>query len=255
MKKMVGILEENKVQKAEIPRLSKQVIDGFQQLPDRAGLVARAMDSLGISGTIPAAILSPVKPGGSVVGPAITVRNIPEREVPYRYWERGGKTLLGEREAFFLAQQGDVVVIDGTAMFPASCLGSMSVTLAGKLGVAGVVVSGAVTGVAGIRATDTPVWSLGGTTVTGHHRVETIEINGPIGIQGIRVDPGDLVVADDSGISVVPSAWVEKVLERAQKMAQLGSRFKTLLKEGADRETLRKELADEMVAMMESSVK
>ena len=92
-------------------------------------------------------------------------------------------------------------------------------------------------------------------TITGHHRLETIEINGPIGIENIRIDPGDLVVADDSGISVVPLAWVEKVLERAEKMAQRGSRFKTLLQEGANRETLRKELADEMIALMESSVR
>jgi regulator of RNase E activity RraA len=255
MKEMVGILKGDKVRKAEIPRPSKQLVDRFQKLPDRGGLVARAMDSLGISGTIPAAVLNPISPGGSVVGPALTVRNIPEREVPYRYWERGDRTLLGEREAFFLAEPGDVVVIDGASVYPASCLGSMSVTLAGRLGVAGIIVSGAVTGVSGIRATNTPVWARGGTTITGHHRLETIEINGPIGIENIRVDPGDLVVADDSGISVVPLAWVEKVLERAEKMAQRGARFKTLLKEGADRETLRKELADEMVALMESSVK
>ena len=255
MKEMAGILEAKSVQKTDIPRPSKQIVDGYLALPDRAGLVARAMDSLGISGTIPAAILRPVKPGGSVVGPAVTVRNIPEREVPYRYWERGDKTLLGEREAFFLTQQGDVVIIDGTACFPASCLGSMSVTLAGKLGVAGVVVSGAITGVAGIRATETPVWSLGGTTVTGHHRVETIEINGPIGIQGIRIDPGDLVVADDSGISVVPLAFVEQVLEQAQKMAKIASGYKTLLIQGADRETLKKELGVQMTSLMRTSIK
>jgi hypothetical protein len=62
------------------------------------------MDSLGISGTILGRTLAPVTPGGSVVGPAITLRNLPEREVPYQRWQRGEKTLLGEREAFFLAR-------------------------------------------------------------------------------------------------------------------------------------------------------
>jgi hypothetical protein len=46
-------------------------------------------------------------------------------------------TLIGEREPFFLTRQGDVVVIDGTACFPASCLGSMPAALASVLGMSG----------------------------------------------------------------------------------------------------------------------
>jgi regulator of RNase E activity RraA len=126
----------------------------------------------------------------------------------------------------------------------------MAVTLAGQLEVAGVIVSGAVTGVAGIRSADIPVWARGGTTITGHHRAETIEINGPIGIEGVRVEPGDLIIADDSGVTIVPLAMTEQVLQRALKMKNLGSGFKKLLQEGADRETLRKELGDLMVALM-----
>jgi regulator of RNase E activity RraA len=250
---MVGILDDSTVRIRDIPRPSKKIIEGYHQLTDMAGLVARTLDQFGIAGTIPSAFLHPIREGSTVIGPAITVRNIPEREVPYRYWERTERTRLGEREAFFLAQRGDVVVIDGTAVYPASCLGSMAVTLAGRLGVAGVIVCGAVTGVAGIRSADIPVWARGGTTITGHHRAETIEINGPIGIQGVRVEPGDLIVADDSGVTVVPLAMAEQVLERALKTKKLGARMKTLLQQGADREILQKELADLMVALMRCS--
>jgi 4-hydroxy-4-methyl-2-oxoglutarate aldolase len=253
MKRMVGILDHSKVRIDEIPRPSAQIIHGFQELSDIAGLVARALDQFGIAGTIPSSYLKPIRPGGVVVGPAITVRNIPQREVPYRYWSRDAPTLLGEREAFFLAQSGDVVVIDGSAVYPASCLGSMAVSLASQLGVVGIVVCGAVTGVAGIRSADIPVWARGGTTLTGHHRVETIEINGPIGIQGVRVEPGDLIVADDSGVTVVPLPLAEQVLECARKKKELGSGFRALLQKGADRETLRSELAKLMVALMRRS--
>jgi regulator of RNase E activity RraA len=250
---MVGILDNSRVRTAEIPRASGQIIEGYRELSDTAGVVARALDQFGIAGSIPSAFLNPITPGGIVIGPAITVRNIPEREVPYRYWVRTARTLLGEREAFFLAQPGDVIVIDGTAVFPASSLGSMSVSLASRLGVAGIVVSGAVTGVAGIRTAGIPVWARGGTTITGHHRAETIEINGPIGIQGVRIEPGDLIVADDSGIAVVPLDMTEKVLERSRKMRQLGSRIRGMIQEGADRDALRKELADQMAALVRSS--
>jgi 4-hydroxy-4-methyl-2-oxoglutarate aldolase len=253
MKHMVGILDRSKVRTDEIPRPSAEIIQGYQELPDIAGLVARALDQFGIAGTIPSSYLKPVQPGGVVVGSAITVRNIPQREVPYRYWSRDAPTLLGEREAFFLAQSGDVVVIDGSAVYPASCLGSMAVSLASQLGVVGIVVWGAVTGVAGIRSADIPVWARGGTTLTGHHRVETIEINGPIGIQGVRVEPGDMIVADDSGVTVVPLPLAEQVLECARKKKELGSGFRALLHKGADRETLRSELAKLMVALMRRS--
>jgi regulator of RNase E activity RraA len=253
MKRMVGILDHERVRVDDIPRPCAEVIQGYKELSDVAGLVARVLDQFGIAGTIPSSYLKPVRPCGVVVGPAITVRNIPEREVPFRYWSRDAPTLLGEREAFFLAQTGDVIVIDGSTVFPASCLGSMAVSLASRLGVAGVVVSGAVTGVGGIRSADIPVWARGGTTVTGHHRVETIEINGSIGIQGVRVEPGDLIVADDSGVTVVPLTLVEPVLECAREKKASGAGFRTLIQEGANRETLRSELAKLMAALMRRS--
>ena len=116
----VGIDDPGKITLWEIPRVDPEVLRGFEELGDLAGVVARALDQLGISGTVPAVSLPPVKPGSRVVGPAITVRNIPEREVPYRYWEQGEMTRLGEREAFFLAKDGDVVVIEGSSVYPTS---------------------------------------------------------------------------------------------------------------------------------------
>jgi regulator of RNase E activity RraA len=41
-----------------------------------------------------------------------------------------------------------------------------------------------------------------------------MEINGPISIAGVRVNPGDLIIADDSGVVVVPGSKAEEVLEK-----------------------------------------
>jgi regulator of RNase E activity RraA len=252
---MVGILDARTVRSNEVTRPSKEIVERFQELPDIAGLVARALDQFGIQGTIPSAYLKPFHPGQVLVGPAITVRNIPIREVPLRGWDRAAQTRLGEREAYFLAQEGDVVVVDGSAVYPASCLGSVSLAMASQLGVAGVVVSGAVTGVAGIASADIPVWAKGGTTITGHQRVDTVEINGLIGIHGVRVEPGDLIVADDSGVTVVPVAMAEMVLERALELKKLGAGIRALLQEHADREALRSELAQFVTGLKRSSAK
>lgn len=233
------------VSKFQMPRPSHVTIQGYYDLSsaDLAGLVARALDRMGIATSIPSSVLAPVQPGRMLVGPAITVRNLPIQATPYHAWQEQLPTLLSERQAFFSAEVGDVVVIDGTSVYPASCLGSMSLKIAGHLGVAGVIVAGAVTGLPGIRNADIPVWSKSGTTLTGHQRVETIEINGPVGIYGVRLNPGDLVVADDSGVTFVPQPLIEQALEEARSLHQKGRAVRELLASDGDREAIRTELA------------
>jgi len=67
------------------------------------------------------------------------------------------------------------------------------------------------------RALGYPVWASDITPVTGKWRLETVEINGPIQIGGVRVAPGDLVVADDTGVCFIPRDVVLEVLEGAEK--------------------------------------
>ena len=61
------------------------------------------------------------------------------------------------------------------------------------------------------------MWARGITPITGNHRFEAYEINGPIVCAGIQVHPGDLVVADESGVVVVPSSLIEEVLADLDK--------------------------------------
>jgi 4-hydroxy-4-methyl-2-oxoglutarate aldolase len=56
------------------------------------------------------------------------------------------------------------------------------------------------------------VWSKNVSPITGKWRCVTQEINGPINVFGIGVNPGDLVVADETGICFVPQALIEDVL-------------------------------------------
>jgi regulator of RNase E activity RraA len=69
------------------------------------------------------------------------------------------------------------------------------------------------------RAIDYPVWSSDITPVTGKWRIETVEINGPVEIGSVRVSPGDLVVADDTGVCFIPRDAVLEVLEAAERKA------------------------------------
>ena len=56
--------------------------------------------------------------------------------------------------------------------------------------------------------------------VTGKWRIETVEINGSVQIGEVRVEPGDLVVADDSGVCFIPRDYILEVLELVEKKAK-----------------------------------
>ena len=61
------------------------------------------------------------------------------------------------------------------------------------------------------------MWATDITPVTGKWRIETIEINGEIQVAGIRVLPGDIVFADDTGVCFIPRARAAEVLKMANQ--------------------------------------
>ena len=83
-------------------------------------------------------------------------------------------------------------------------MGGISAQTGKRQGEAGAIVMGGVRDIAHSRAVGYPVWSSGITPVTGKWRIETVEINGAVQIGDIRVEPGDLVVADDTGVCFIP---------------------------------------------------
>jgi regulator of RNase E activity RraA len=216
-----GLIPRDRIRTFTVRRPPRAVVQRFLALDDLAGLVGRALDRLGIAGAIPAHRLSPLAAGQRLAGPAITVRNVPDRLAPYRKWQRGEPSWLAEREAYFVARRGDVIVIDAGGRMAASVMGGQSAGLARDRGLAGSIVDGPVTGVAEITASGYPVWARGATTVTGHHRIDTAEINGTICCGGVQVRPGDLIVADDSGIAVVPPEAIGEVWRIVEEQARL----------------------------------
>jgi regulator of RNase E activity RraA len=124
---------------------------------------------------------------------------------------------MAEFEAHNLASAGDVLVIDGVPEI--SNMGGISAQTGKRQGEAGAIVMGGVRDIAHSRAVGYPVWSSGITPVTGKWRIETVEINGPVQIGAVRVSPGDLVVADDTGVCFIPRDIVLEVLEAAERKA------------------------------------
>lgn len=209
----LGRVAPEAIRRREIDRLPPDTLERLRALGDLTATLSDALDALGLRGAVPASTLAPLDGGQRVVGQALTVRNA-ERPDGLVAAREGGRSRMGEIEAWNLAEPGDLVVIEGLA--EVSNLGGQSATMAHRAGVAGVVVDGGIRDPATSRGLGLAVWSRGATPITGKWRLETVEINGTVRIAGVAVSAGDVVAADAAGIVVVPFAQVDAVLAQAE---------------------------------------
>jgi regulator of RNase E activity RraA len=125
-------------------------------------------------------------------------------------------------KALDVAKPNDIVVVDGHGVRGMNAvIGDIICTKAKHRGIAGFIVDGLVRDMPGIEHLDFPVFARGTTPVGPLHRGPG-EINYAISCGGIVVNPGDVIIADLSGIVLVPKECAEDILRRldAQKAHQ-----------------------------------
>ena len=215
-KRPLGKLAPEAFGLVELPRLPKEVLEGYRALGDLTGTVSDAMDQLSIAGAVPGSTLRPTDPQARVVAQAITVFN---RKIARSVEDavKGKKSGLADIEAHNLAEPGDILVIQGVQNI--SSMGGVMATVGKRQGEVGAIVDGAVRDIDHSRSIGYPVWSSSVSPMTGKWRIETVSVNKPVVIAGVEVKPGDLVIADEVGVCFIPFARAAEVLAMAQRLA------------------------------------
>ena len=188
-------------------RVSDEILDGFRKVSTIA--IADALDSvLHIPGIVHQ--LTPLDDGVRFVGRAVTVHFVPTIE--FADYHKFTSTEAAEETG-----KDDVLVLAAGGLEQA-IWGDQQASEAKRRELAGVIVDGYHRDTAQLRKIGLPVFSRGRNPapVRGHGRREALNV--PVSFCGIRIDPGDIIVADEDGIVVVASGKAEEVLRIATEI-------------------------------------
>jgi regulator of RNase E activity RraA len=145
------------------------------------------------------------------VGRAFTMRFIPSREdlATPESWSSPKST----RAAIEAMPDGCIAVVDAVGITEAGIFGDILCARMAKKGVVALITDGVVRDVAGVLATGLPVWCQGAAAPPAIARLTFVNWQEPIACAGVAVFPGDIVVADDDGAVLIPSALVDEVMK------------------------------------------
>jgi 4-hydroxy-4-methyl-2-oxoglutarate aldolase len=184
--------------------------------------VSDGMDRLGLKGATFG--VRPMWPCPKIVGRAVTMKIKPVGlEKPKQH--------LGTA-AIVAAQPGDVIVVDNGGRPDSSCWGGLLSLAAKTKGISGIVIDGACRDIDENRDLEFPVYARGALPMTARNRVMQESFNAEIQFAGVQVHPGDLVIADGSGVVVIPQSQEEEVVKEAEAVAATEARMADGIRQG-----------------------
>jgi 4-hydroxy-4-methyl-2-oxoglutarate aldolase len=150
--------------------------------------------------------------------------------------------LVDPLKALEMGQEGDIIVVDAGGDTETSVCGGLMGGLAKNRGIRAMIVDGAGRDTDELEDIGWPIWTRSitprGTHTMFSGRKEELSINVPIACGGVRVNPGDFIVADTIGVTVVPLAKAEEIIELAREQAEREEKTRQLVAKGKTVEDL-----------------
>lgn len=181
-------------------------------------------DALGLRNQTVSPGIMPLGGGGTLVGWARTALSLPVEEPPTRHYGH-------EIDYIDSLRPGDVAVLD-CSRSPAAAWGELFSTASRGRGARGAVIDGLIRDRRKIVELGFPLHARGCRPTDSLGRVSIREADTPISLGGVAVRTGDLIVADEDGITVVPREHVLKVTELALAKATTENKARDLLLAG-----------------------
>ena len=200
----------------------------FREMEDVMSLSCVVSDALHREGTMKP-YMKPQAAEKKIIGPAVTVKLTAGDIVD----------CLG---VFEIAKPGDVVVIDAFGETSTSIWGGLMSGLARNAGIAGAVIDGSCRDTDEAKMLGFPITAktcgprAAHTATSG--RKDPVVYNVPVVCGGVLVNPGDLIVADEIGVAVVPYKELEEVYKRAREQADMEMKQRERILQGATAEDL-----------------
>ena len=184
--------------------------------------VSDGMDRLGLKGATFG--VRPMWPCPKIVGRAVTMKIKPVGlEKPKQH--------LGTA-AIVAANPGDVIVVDNGGRPDSSCWGGLLSLAAKAKEISGIVIDGACRDIDESRDIGFPVYARAVIPMTARNRVMQESFNQEIQFAGVQVHPGDLIIADGSGVVVIPHDKEEEVVKEAEAVAATEARMADGIRQG-----------------------
>ena len=176
-------------------------------------VVSDALDAIGLTGQCPRVDLKPLTGCLKLVGRAKTT-------LWAQMWHTDREPYALELAAVDSCLPEEIFVAAAAGSRRSGIWGELLSTAARNRGCVGAIVDGAVRDTVKMAQMKFPVFACGTSPYDSLNRQRVIDMDQPVEVGGVTICPGDLLVADEDGVVVVPKAAEQDVLQRAWKKVQ-----------------------------------
>jgi 4-hydroxy-4-methyl-2-oxoglutarate aldolase len=190
-----------------------------------SAVVADALDAEGLTQQAPRVPLKPLTTDGVLLGRCKTTLWADMAHADPKPYEL-------ELAAVDGCQTDDVIIAAAGGSMRSGIWGELLTTAAKNSGCVGVIVDGAVRDLRRMCEMKFPVFARGACLYDSKDRQRVIDIDVPVEIDGVRFSPGDLVIADEDGVVVVPRAVEDAVIRRAWDKVHAENEVRDAIRQG-----------------------